>query len=331
MFFFGKKKNKEYVSCDMIEHGMDFFTDSINFCCRIPPTDKGYKKILENYHGEVIDFKKFFAVKKKYRNQMKKGEIIPECKNCVYLQKKEWDDKDYISFINFNNWTICNEHCVYCHLNDENIPRQTQYNVYPVIKTMAEKGYLKKGGHITIAGGEPCVAPEFNDLLELFTKYDLSPVRILTNASIYSEALEKGIKSGNFNTVISVDSGKKETFIKIKKHDFYDKVWENIKRYASVQPSFDRVKTKYILIPGINDNEEEIYAWVNKSYDSGVSYLAFDIEMMWYDKNKDNIPEEIYSLTQYLNNITSEKGLKIEYIDRGYIINESLKQKNNNP
>ena len=118
------KNKKKYVSCDLIEHGLDFFTDSINFCCRIPPTEKGYKKIIENYNGELIDWKNFFNIKRKYRNQMKKGIIIPECKNCIYLQEKEWDNEDYISFINFNNWTICNEHCVYCWLNDPDKPHQ---------------------------------------------------------------------------------------------------------------------------------------------------------------------------------------------------------------
>ena len=86
---------------------MDVFVDSINFCCRIPPSEKGYKKIIDNFHGEILNWKKFFAIKRKYREQMKRGEMIPECKNCIYLQEKEWDNEDYISFINFNNWCTC--------------------------------------------------------------------------------------------------------------------------------------------------------------------------------------------------------------------------------
>ncbi len=319
-----KPQKKTYTSCDLIEHGLDFFTDSINFCCRIPPTDKGYKKILENYNGELIDWKNFFDIKRNYRNQMKKGNIIPECKNCIYLQKKEWDNDDYISFINFNNWTICNEHCIYCWLNDKDKPHQIQYNVFPAIKDMAKKGYLKKGGHITIAGGEPCVAPEFNDLLALFLEYDLNPIRVLTNASVYSEVLKNGIASGNVNTVISVDSGTRETFIKVKRFDFYDKVWENIKRYAQVQPQSDRVKTKFILIPNINDSKEEIDAWINKSIECGVKHLAFDVEMMWYNENKENIPQYIYDLVQYTIEQIKEKNLDIELIDRGVILSKGI-------
>ena len=75
MFSFFSKKTK-YISCDLIEHGLDFFTDSINFCCRIPPDDKaGYKKILDNYYGEKINWKNFFKIKRQYRNEMKKGNI----------------------------------------------------------------------------------------------------------------------------------------------------------------------------------------------------------------------------------------------------------------
>ena len=328
MWFFNKNKKKKYVSCDLIEHGLDFFTDSINFCCRIPPTDKGYKKILENYYGEKIDWKNFFKIKRNYRNQMKEGQIIPECKGCVYLQEKEWDNDDYISFINFNNWTICNEHCVYCWLNDADKPHQKQYNVFPAIKDMAEKGYLRKGGHITIAGGEPCVAPEFNDLINLFLEYDLEPIRVLTNATIYSDAVERGIKSGNLNIVVSVDSGTKETFIKVKRKDFYDKVWENIARYAAVQPSPDRVKTKFIVIPDVNDNKIEIDAWIEKSIEVGVKHLTLDLEMMYFDKNKDNIPEYIYDLFEYAISKIKNCQLDLELIDRGIIISKKLKAEN---
>lgn len=326
---FNRNKNKKYVSCDLIEHGMDFFTDSIVFCCRIPPTDKGYKKILENYYGELIDWKKFFKIKRNYRNQMKKGNIVPECKNCVYLQEREWDNDDYISFINFNNWTICNEHCLYCWLNDSDKPHQKQYNVYPALKDMAEKGYLKKGGHITIAGGEPCSAPEFNDMINLFLEYDLNPIRVLTNASIYSEAVERGIKSGNINIVVSVDSGTKEMFEQVKRRDLYDKVWENISKYAIVQPNPDRVKTKYIFIPNLNDKKDEIDAWINKSIECGVKHLVIDVEMMYYNEHDGELPESLIGTFKYAVEQIRAKNLNLDFIDRGFILAEKLGLNNN--
>lgn len=320
--FFNKKK--KYISCDLIEHGLDFHTDSINFCCRIPPTEKGYKKILETYNGELIDWKKFFSIKRTYRNQMKKGNIIPECKNCIYLKEKEWDNDDYITHINFNNWVTCNEHCIYCWLNDEDQPRRSQYNIFPAIKDMVDRGYLKKGGDITIAGGEPTFAPEFDDLLQLFLDNDMSNIRILTNSTRYSDVVKKGIESGKVNIVVSVDSGTRETFIKVKRYDFYDKVWANIKEYTSVQPYPDRVKTKYILIPNVNDTKVEIDSWINKSKECGVKSLALDVEMMWYDRNKENIPQYILDLVSYAINTIKNNDLDIELIDRGYILSKKI-------
>ena len=255
---------------------------------------------------------------------MKKGEIIPECKGCIYLREDYWDDKDYISFINFNNWTICNEHCVYCWLNDENMTHLEQYNVYPVIKDMAERGYLKEGGHITIAGGEPCVAPEFDELLKLFIDRKLN-VRVLTNATKYSDIVELGIKSGFVNIVVSVDSGTKDMFIKVKRYDFYDKVWENIRKYSSVKIKSDAVKTKFILIPNVNDTKEEIDSWIEKSMSVGVSHLAFDIEMFWYNKNKDNLPDSIFDITEYTFSKINEYKLQLELIDRGVLIADTIK------
>lgn len=325
MFFF-KKKNK-YISCNLIEHGMDFFTDSINFCCRIPPTEHGYKKLIEKYDGEKINWKEFFKIKRKYRNQMKKGDIVPECKNCIYLQEKEWDNEDYISFINFNNWTICNEHCIYCWLNDEDKPRQKQYNVYPAIKDMTDKGYLKAGGHITIAGGEPCIAPEFNDLIQLFLDKKMENIRVLTNATKFSPIVQKGIEEGRINTVISVDSGTRETFIKVKRFDFYDTVWENIKKYASVQKKPDSVKTKFILIPNINDSKEEIDKWIEKSIEAGVKHLAFDVEMFWFNDNKNNLPESLFNIFEYMMNKINENNLGIELIDRGVILSDLINKR----
>ncbi len=323
MLFF--KNKKKYISCDLIEHGLDFFSNSINFCCRIPPTDKGYKKLIDNYNGEIINWKEFFKIKNKYRNEMKKGNIVPECKGCIYLQEKEWDKDNYISFINFNNWTTCNEHCIYCHLNDENLPKIKQYNVYPAIKDMAEKGYLKSGGHITIAGGEPCVAPEFDDLIKLFLDYKMNNIRVLTNATKFSSIIQKGIEEERVNIVVSVDSGTKDTFIKVKRYDFYDKVWDNIKKYAAVQKRTDSVKTKFILIPNINDSKEEINAWIEKSVEAGVKHLAFDIEMMWYSENKDNLPNSLFETVKYTLDKIKEKNLGLELIDRGSIIAKMIK------
>jgi molybdenum cofactor biosynthesis enzyme MoaA len=125
-----------------------------------------------------------------------------------------------------------------------------------------------------------------------------------------------------------VDSGTKETFIKVKRKDFYDKVWENIEKYAAVQPESNRVKTKFILIPNLNDTKEEIDAWIAKSIECGIKHLAFDIEMMWYNKNKDNLPESLFEIVKYTLDKIKENNLDLELIDRSVIISKELEKRN---
>lgn len=301
---------------------MDFFVDSINLCCRMPLTEKGYIKVIDNFDGEQVDWKKFFEEKHKYRKRMQKGDIIPECRGCVFLEEKEWDNEDYVSYINFNNWTTCNQYCIYCNIHEL---KRKDYNVFPVLKDMVAKKILRKGGHITIAGGEPCVAPEFNDILNLFLENKMSPIRVLTNASIYSEALEMGIQSGQVWMVVSVDSGTRETFYKIKKANFYDRVWGNIDKYASVQPFEDRVRTKFIIIPGINDTKEEIDKWIEMSKSHNIHCLTLDIEVNYFEHYKTKIPSHLTDILHYAINRIEEEKLQLELINRGILLSNNTK------
>ena len=80
----------------------------------------------------------------------------------------------------------------------------------------------------------------------------------------------------------------------------------------------------------MNDTEEEIYAWINKSIESGVKHLAFDIEMMWYNENKENISRKIYDLVKYTIEKIKENNLDLELIDRGYILAQNIKELKSN-
>jgi hypothetical protein len=42
------------------------------------------------------------------------------------------------------------------------------------------------------------------------------------------------------------------------------------------------VSAKYIIIPGINDNKEEIENWIKANKNDGLSYTILDIEEKWF-------------------------------------------------
>lgn len=322
-------ESKKYLSCDLIEHGFDFNVKSINFCCRTTEAGNGFKPLIPNYNGEKIDWDELFSLKNSYRQQMK-VDIIPECQGCVHLYEKEWDNENYISHINFNHWITCNARCIYCCLDDyvKNNKGEKHYKVYPVIKDMVDKKILNPVGNITIAGGEPTIVDEFEKLLHLLLDCGVKDIRLNTNGIKYSKAVEKGIKLGVISLVTSVDSGTRETFKQIKKVDCHNKVWDNIKKYCKAQIKDYQVKTKFIIIPDVNDNQREIDSWIKKSKETGLKHIAVDIELEWYGKNKDNLPDKLFEIFKYIINKAEEHNLKIEYQDRAIMLLNKIKTPN---
>ena len=317
----------KYYSCDLIEHGLDFAQDAITLCCRACDENGQFKRIIDDYHGELLDLDKFFAIKREYRNKMKSGEGIDICKNCIYLEEKEYDDEDYIASINFNEGMTCNLKCVYCTMTHEEISEAKPYDAYPIVKQLADNNYLRKGGFISVAGGEPTLGKNFDKMIDLFIEHGIQPIRVLTNGLIYSKAIERGLAIKYVNIMISVDSGSPEMYKWIKGVDAFDRVWNNIARYLEAQRDPNFVKTKYIIIPTINDDKEEILKYFDQTQKIGVGSVAFDIEMTWYDENKDNIPESLYELVEFTVEEAKRRNLKYEAIDRVVRLLKEIKKR----
>ena len=56
--------------------------------------------LIDNYHGEKIDWDSLFAKKDSYIKLQKSGKIIDSCEGCMYLEKRIWNGKHYINTIN---------------------------------------------------------------------------------------------------------------------------------------------------------------------------------------------------------------------------------------
>ena len=318
----------KYTSCSLIEHGLDFSQNSINLCCRHTSESSKLKEIISDYNGELLNIERFFALKRYHRKRMKEGNILPECRGCIYLEEKEYDDEDYIDTINFNHGNTCNCKCVYCPITiGEKSP--SRYNVYDVIKHLADGGYIRKGGHISIAGGEPVIAPEFNDLLTLFLELDLEPIRILTNSINYSDIITKGVQKGNVNILTSVDAGTPEMYRWIKGVDCFKFVWDNLKTYAENQSRPYLVKAKYLVIPTINDIKDEVLKFLDKAKECGLSYVTFDIEQFWFEENRNNIPNSLNKFLEFTVEETQKRGLVYDPIDRAVILLKEINKTKN--
>lgn len=305
-----------YKSCPWIEHGIVFdHCNIVRQCAHFNPIHGGRPIIYNNYHGEKFNWRKFWDAKKKLREDAKKGIYLPECKDCMCLGERDWEKENYIDRILLTPWIACNSRCVYCNapVETEVLENTTSYKILPVMKDFIKRKIFSADANIDFAGGEPTIYPEFEDLIDLFIKNNINDIVVHTNAIKYSEKIEEAIKKGIMRILISVDSATPEMHKTIKQVDTYEKVWKSIEKYSKAQEEGARsVRLKYIIVPGINDNKEELTKWLLKSKSLGINYVALNVDFNWLMANVNNLSRHIYDLTMYVLDKAEELQMEVE-------------------
>ncbi len=152
---------------------------------------------------------------------------------------------------------------------------------------MFDKGIIKypEESCFSFGGGEPTILENFDEFIYMLLDKGCKNIRINTSGIKYSKGIERGLKEGSVSIVISTDSGGKQTYEKIKRVKTYDKVWKNIAKYRKAACRENLVKVKYIILPGINDNYEEIENWFKDIIKNKVKGVCVSVEEQWYFKN----------------------------------------------
>lgn len=303
-----------YKSCDWLEHGVVFdYCNIVRTCSHFNPIYGGRPVVYENYNGELFDWESFWTLKNSNRENAKNNNLLPECKDCLSLGEKDWSESNYIDRILLTPWYSCNSRCIYCSAPTEKavIENTRDYKVLPVMKDFIKNNVFSSDASIDFAGGEPTIYPEFDKLLDLFVSNNFKNIIVHTNAIKYSRSIEKAVKKGVLHLLISVDAGSKDMHERVKQVKTFDVVWKNTQKYAKAQKNDKSlVRLKYIILPGINDNKEEIDKWLLKCKSIGVNFVVLNIDFNWLLKNINNIPQHIYDLVVYT--IEKSKELSIE-------------------
>ena len=310
----------KYKSCPWIEEGINFDRRAYKICCLYSAKGGGNTIVEDNYKGALPDWNKFFEFKKMMKDLHKKGEIYPTCEGCIYLEDKDWaDDHSKISMINLDYWTKCNSKCRYCFTMSNKLKHNffRNYNFLPILKDMINKQILApENGVVSFGGGEVTLLKEFEEVLDILINLGFPKIIIHSSAIKYSAAIEKGLEQGCVELIVSVDSGSKEMHKKIKQVNSYEKVLKNLKEYARHQRFQNQVRTKYIVVPGINDNFDEIQLWLTKSKDIGINYVIQEIESQWFYERRNEPDNNIIDLFNKTKEFAESLGLTYALYER---------------
>lgn len=324
--YYAMKTNTKFLSCDWLEHGIIFDHENIlRVCCSQCNEGGGRPVLWGDYHGELIDWNRLFALKKEMRDVQRTGDTYYKCKGCILLKEDEWDDDNYINRLLLTHWINCNCKCIYCPaVSDSYLKTHNKhYNIVPVLEDMCNKNILRKDAFISIAGGESTIYPEFEGMLHLLLDYGCNNILLNSSGIKYSSAVAKGLAENKLNLTVSIDSGTREMYQTLKVVKTYDLVCRNLTKYAEAQGKNDfRVCSKFIIVPGYNDNPVEIESWLINTKNQGIKQVSIDVDWRWVQKNMNRLEQErrIYDLITFVKSIADKEDLYLRYDERASIM-----------
>jgi molybdenum cofactor biosynthesis enzyme MoaA len=188
--------------------------------------------------------------------KQKRGEPI-SCGKCPQYKLGRYPIEPELNHVSFDTGlkhSGCNVRCCYCHAGDKLRDESIDITLYECVKALEGK-YGDSTLSLSLSSGEFTICPDAERILDIVEKKNWS-TKIFTNGRIYMDRISDMAKGGNIPMVfVSADAGTKATFAKVKGVDYWETLNENLAKYRE---NGVVVSLKYILLEGINDNEEDM-------------------------------------------------------------------------
>ncbi len=265
---------KKSWSCYDLHHSIFFAPDEIRTCCKRFFYDGKMKGDVVLLKGEDINLESILNKKKEIHIEINRNEF-EECKGCPFLEFKDWGEisLEKVEYISLEYHSVCNMKCSYCS-DLYNGGEKATYDYKSLLDNIF-KNNLYQLKTIAWGGGEPTLDKNFDNLLKKIVNNSPNAViRIFTNATKFSEKLAQLLKTKRVYVITSIDAGTQETFKSVRKNSSFDKVFENLKKYASVSP--ENIIIKYIILEN-NSSLEELKSFVEKVKEYELENCNFQI------------------------------------------------------
>lgn len=318
-------------TCPYIHRGLSFDTEGAKCCLSNRPGP-----VLQELNKNTkLDIASQTDVRKKVINMFNQGEIPECCQNCYQIKEIKNDsnenDKslDSIDTLFISHWKHCNCGCIYCVYADITKGKHSifskkspYYDVLPHLKELEKRELLTKYTTTFITGGECTVLSEFKNIIKLFKSILKKKITILSSCIDYSREYEELIKKDLCEITTSIDSGTRETYKRLKRVDKFNQVVKNLKKYIKKSPLAEQnIILKYIIIKGINDNEDELFKFLALANSLGIKRVQLDIDHRQNVMSK--IPDYYYKLYDFFSEKAEEHGLCVNSVPQ----NEAIRDK----
>ncbi len=301
----------EYYSCKWIESRVVLDLDRLRFCCIPHSGNKGYVKICD-YRGGPLPVEEIREARRRLTEQNNDPAADSECKGCHFLEKRDWDaerPKSLLDAVYVSHFSMCNLRCRYCYVYlREGDLINIGYDILPLFQEMIADGHLEPGSYIEWGGGEPTILPEFPEVQALLRERGCHQ-QVSTSGVRFSPEIEQGLREGTIQAVTSVDAGTRESYKEVKGRDSFEKVWENVTRYARTGGD---MTVKYILRSN-NSDERNVREFVQKLAESGARKLVITPDQ--WEIAQGQLTEETAYAFALMKRLARRRGIQVQIRD----------------
>ena len=301
--------------CKFIDEQWAVGNNFIIFCCSDFGRNESPKAVFYGDHDRMVD--DFLDLRKQITHEL--DENIPTvCSGCPQLQEILMTASEYytavseyegLKSLNVVGCGICNFKCIYCEVWPRRVhPDASEIDLPELLKVLKQRNLINREAKAFYTRAEITLDPKRAGMYDCLDKFDDST--IFTNATLYDENITRLLKTGNRRIYVSMDAGTRETFAKIKQNDLYDKVCENLRRYASETNRCDVIILKYVMLSGVNDNQRDIDGFLQlaKEIKAEKVHLSSDFS------EKYKIDANAIKMSKYLCKKAEEMGLVCEAV-----------------
>jgi len=181
--------------------------------------------------------------------------------------------------------SACNLRCIYCHHEGETVngcicdnsgealTKEELIEILTVFRNMGVKT-------VKLTGGEPTLRPDLADIIRAVPKG--MEISLTTNGTRLKD-IAKDLKAAGLSRVnISLDTLKRERYVKITGRDLLPDVLEGLK--AALEVGLTPVKLNVVLLPGLNDDEvDDFFSFAREHEDVILQFIELMDMNGWTD------------------------------------------------
>lgn len=188
------------------------------------------------------------------------GAHMGGCAGCANLSTADWDPKMKLTYINLNLYpSPCQCKCIYCNWDVKWYDTPEVYagyqKAFEILNLAKEHGIISSKATWQTSAGEITIHPLKKEILSLVKGYRTN---FYTNGFLYDADVAQNLRENPLSTVnVSLDSGTAETYQKVKGFDRLEQVVENLTKYRSATSRSEQLEIKYIILPGINNRDQD--------------------------------------------------------------------------